>query len=221
METIQLTDTGKSSKIKLKPDYEAENKSWIGKSRKFIDSHTFHMIIVALVVIDCLCVAAELIIGNIEEHLGKEELVSVGIPTRNLTGEEGHGVEEGHDKHGIHMFLHISEMFMKYTSLFILGVFTIEVFVKLILVPKIILASAWEIVDSIIVVISFTMIIYLEYIHLHHAAGLIALLRLWRIIEIINGFVVVIETRHDFEIEQLENKIENLAREIKILEDRN
>ena len=76
---------------------------------------------------------------------------------------------------------------LKYVGVSILGIFIVEIILKLIFTTKAFLKSKLEIFDAIIVIISFILdIVFFD----HHAASafeLLTLLRLWRIARIING----------------------------------
>ena len=192
METEEFTEKLQNRANKItKRNYDDEQKTtnfvcFVDSARKLLKSHKLHVAIVILIIIDCLCVAAELIISDIERHL--EEPESLIIPSINLNkhGNNSNSVTEG--QHVMpHVILRTLESIFKFTSLTILGLFTVEVIVKLLLIPREIFSSIWEIVDSIVVVLSFGLNIFLVVSHIHNAAGLLVLLRLWRIVEIING----------------------------------
>ena len=67
--------------------------------------------------------------------------------------------------------------------------FVIEITTRLIVDPIALFSSVWEVMDSIIVIVSFSMNVYLLFHEnaFGHASDLLMLLRLWRIGEIING----------------------------------
>ena len=156
--------------FKLIPIQIESKKKSNNKIKSFLESHKFHTIIVILVIVDCLCVAIELII----EHLEKYVL----------------GNNDADDKHShSHLYFHIIENILKYTSLTILALFVIEIIVKLIFVPRIFIKLKWEILDALVVIISFGVNLYLLFNkHLVTSVGIfLTLLRLWRITEIVNG----------------------------------
>ncbi len=71
----------------------------------------------------------------------------------------------------------------------ILSFFVLEVIVKIIVMPRIFLKHKLEILDAIVIILSFSLNVYLLFRKddLESVVGLFALLRLWRIWEIING----------------------------------
>jgi voltage-gated hydrogen channel 1 len=153
--------------FKLIPIQIESKKKPNNKIKSFLESHRFHTIIVILVIVDCLCVAIELIIEHVEKY-----------------------VLGNNDKHShSHLYFHIIENILKYTSLTILALFVIEIIVKLIFVPRIFVKLKWEILDALVVIISFGVNLYLLFNkHLVTSVGiLLTLLRLWRITEIVNG----------------------------------
>ena len=77
-------------------------------------------------------------------------------------------------------------MIFKYTSISILCMFVVEILVKLIFTPRVFI-KVWEILDALVVVISFGLNIYLIKQELGMIVLFITILRLWRIFEIVNG----------------------------------
>lgn len=237
----------KRNKITINRSYEREHQTWVTKSREFLNSHKFHTIIVVLVIIDCLAVASELTIGEIEKTLIPQHERLCDNNIKNLVndgikGNESHSVSESHIKHYSkrnaentsqhgethvgkehenHM-LHHMETIMKFTSLTILGLFTIEVFVKLVLIPKVVCTSPWEIVDSFVVVISFSLNVFLLFKEeAYHGSKLLTILRLWRVGEIVNGLIVAVEISHEAKIKDLNERIDYLESKIGSLEKKN
>jgi hypothetical protein len=113
---------------------------------------------------------------------------SVYNESLNENNEKGmervHPVTENLGKHdnykhgGVFIFLHIFEAVCKYGSISILGFFIAELAVKLIFDPKSFL-KVLEILDVFVVLVSFSLNIYLLVSHLevHAITGLITLLR--------------------------------------------
>ena len=161
---------------------EVDELSLLAKLRAFINSHRFHAVIVILVVVDCLCVALELFIFEVERHMANDPSISDCI--NKIT--QWHNVSLQHiephhtDQHsGIHLFLKIVEGVLKYTSLGILGLFVVEVIVKLAVEPRIFIKSKWEILDAVVVVLTFMLNVFLliKKDAFESVAGLFALLR--------------------------------------------
>lgn len=138
--------------------------------RNFLRSEKFHTIVVILVVIDCLCVTVELTLEHIENYVLKHD-------------------QKQHDHHRLNFYFHLAEGILQYTCLTILALFVVEVLIKLAFIPRVFISSKWEILDALVVVISFGINIYL--LNNKHVVmsigGLLTLLRLWRITEIVNG----------------------------------
>jgi voltage-gated hydrogen channel 1 len=134
------------------------NISTRAKSKLILRSNLFHIIVIILVIIDVICVAAEL----------------------TLMVERGKSVHDDMDT---------AEKVLKYISLSILSIFMIEITIKIIVLRKEILKSIGEIFDIIIVVVSF--VLDLVFIFYHDMSKfpieLLAVLRLWRIIRIVNS----------------------------------
>lgn len=242
-ETIALK--AKENRIIINENYEAPRTDCVANLRKFISSHKFHMIIIILVVIDALAVGSELLLHEIENHLIPQQLpkcinhlsqqnhVNKNVTT-DLSSHDSVDTDifqnkthlslndykhEHHENHKLHLLFEIISSILEHITITILGIFTIEVFLKLILVPKIVFNSLWEIIDSIIVVSSFCLNLYLYFNknEFHNATALLALLRLWRVAEIVNGAVVAIEMKQKMKIERLEKKIMRLEDEIEQL----
>ncbi|RNA22836.1 voltage-gated hydrogen channel 1 [Brachionus plicatilis] len=172
-----------------------QNVSIKEKIRKVLLSNYLHVAIVVLVILDSLCVTIELII-------------------------------EAENKNNSHA-LHVAEEVFKYLGFGILCIFMVEIALKIIFVFNEFRHSKLEILDAIVVVISFIA----EIVVLKHddaisaIVGLIAILRLWRIIRIVNvkilypGFVLVVEDQCESKISKLNQNIEILNNRIAVLEE--
>ena len=138
--------------------------NFVRKIRLLIKSHKFHVVIVTLVIIDCLCIATELLIAELAKHIlneqnhectEKENLISTN-KTHSNNSSDLHDLKPNHNKSQYHAWFNIIESILRHISTLILGLFTIEVIVKLILVPEIFIKSKWEILDAFVVVFSFS-----------------------------------------------------------------
>ena len=160
---------------------EGDEESLVTKLRAFINSHRFHAVIVILVVVDCLCVALELFVFELERHMANDPSISDCInKITRVHNVSLHHIEPHHtDQHGNHLFFKIVEGVLKYTSLGILSLFVVEVFVKLIVEPKIFVKSKWEILDAVVVALTFMLNVFLliKQDAFESVAGLFALLR--------------------------------------------
>ncbi|CAF0817121.1 unnamed protein product [Brachionus calyciflorus] len=189
-------------------------------------STNYHWIVIFLVALDCFCIGAELLIEFIQLTLINEEFnlasktLSKDVIKLNetfiLINSTNPFLFSIYETSNFHKILFNMEIFFKYLGTSILGLFIIEFFIKAIFIPRNFFFKIWEFIDAFIVVLSFSLNIYLfNRSHaVHSIIGLITLLRLWRITEIINAIVMVIETRN-------ENKIEKLYKTVKFLDTKN
>ena len=161
------------------------------KMRRLLTCHRFHMMIVFLVIIDCICVASELLILELErliipdEHACEQKpLIASNHSILNNTNHStlnhtSHTVKHHDDHHsGVHLAFYVTESIFKYLSTSILGLFTIEVILKIILVPRV-FKRKLEVLDAIIVTLTFALNLALIILHneLDALSGLFALLR--------------------------------------------
>jgi hypothetical protein len=195
------------SRLQRKKSLKSE-KTFRQQAKSILKSHKFHMIIIGLIVLDCICCIGELAIDFIESefihknmrfnslsgnHIRDHQRRSAIV---NASNEYVHNGLNNSNKlfdtildsrfaqndniHRLDRVLTILETCLKYTSLAILSMFLIEIIFKVIFVPKIFIKSKWEIPDAIVVISSFT--INLILIHKKHAihtiGGLILILRL-------------------------------------------
>ncbi|CAF0817199.1 unnamed protein product [Brachionus calyciflorus] len=109
-----------------------------------------------------------------------------------------------------------AEDFFKYSGFIILCIFMIEIMFKLIFIFDEFRHSKLEIVDALIVLISFIAeIIFMKSKSVLSAVfGLISIFRFWRIIRIVNGFTMTVEKRSEAKIEKLKEGMNSLIREI-------
>ncbi|XP_005093106.1 uncharacterized protein LOC101850633 [Aplysia californica] len=120
-------------------------------------------------------------------------------------------------------------------SLTILSIFMVEVCVKIYVEGKHMLKQKAEVFDAIVVIVSFTLDITFSFVSVSkaasEAAGLMVILRLWRVTRIINGVIMSVKldankkmevhkkARRKLEREnkRLQAKIERLEREVATL----
>jgi hypothetical protein len=129
------------------------------KLKELITSHKVHTIIVVLVIIECLCVAGDLLLVELSKIIVKQEPICPLNATNNYSSNATNSLY-GKDKTAYIVFYTL-EMILKIISTTILAIFIIELLFKLILVPNIFSKSKWEIMDGIVVVVSFTLNIIL------------------------------------------------------------
>ncbi|XP_031804430.1 voltage-gated hydrogen channel 1 [Sarcophilus harrisii] len=106
-----------------------------------------------------------------------------------------------------------------YLSIAILSFFMIEVALKLYVFQKEFFYHKFEILDAVIVIISFVLdIVLLFQEHAFEALGLLILLRLWRVARIINGIIISVKTRSERQLSRLRLINHQLATKIQHLE---
>ncbi|CAI9719326.1 Hypothetical predicted protein [Octopus vulgaris] len=130
-----------------------------------------------------------------------------GDDNNSISHGEDHGHGGGH--HG-HSDKEIAEHTLHYASLAILCIFLVEVICKVIAEGTHLLKHKAEVLDAIVVVVSFTLDIVFSFVDVAQAAkdaaGLMVMLRLWRITRIINGVIISVQ----MEAEKKINKVEKL-----------
>ncbi|XP_007489907.1 voltage-gated hydrogen channel 1 isoform X2 [Monodelphis domestica] len=106
-----------------------------------------------------------------------------------------------------------------YLSIAILTFFMIEVALKLYVFRLEFFYHKFEILDAVIVIISFVLdIVLLFQEHAFEALGLLILLRLWRVARIINGIIISVKTRSERQLSRLKLINHQLATKIQHLE---
>ncbi|XP_066227047.1 voltage-gated hydrogen channel 1 [Saccopteryx leptura] len=106
-----------------------------------------------------------------------------------------------------------------YMSIAILTLFMIEVFLKIFVFRLEFFHHKFEILDSVVVVVSFVLDIVLVFReHEFEALGLLILLRLWRVARIINGIIISVKTRSERQLLRLKQMNIQLATKIQHLE---
>ncbi|XP_051032551.1 voltage-gated hydrogen channel 1 [Phodopus roborovskii] len=106
-----------------------------------------------------------------------------------------------------------------YMSFAILVFFMIEIFFKIFVFRLEFFYHKFEILDAIVVVVSFILdLILLFKKHQFEALGLLILLRLWRVARIINGIIISVKTRSERQILRLKQINIQLATKIQHLE---
>lgn len=106
------------------------------KMRVIIRSHKFHLFYIALVVLDCVCVVAQIIFDIMQENHRK-----------NTTSSAVHGDSP----------LHNLELMAEGASLFILSIFLLSIVFHAVLLGKVYLRSKLEMLDAFIVIVSFVL----------------------------------------------------------------
>ncbi|XP_037672640.1 voltage-gated hydrogen channel 1 [Choloepus didactylus] len=106
-----------------------------------------------------------------------------------------------------------------FLSIAILTFFMMEIFFKIYVFRLEFFHHKFEILDSIVVVVSFVLdIVLLFREHDFEALGLLILLRLWRVARIINGIIISVKTRSERQLLRLKQINMQLASKIQHLE---
>ncbi|KAM6155034.1 voltage-gated hydrogen channel 1 [Rhynchocyon petersi] len=106
-----------------------------------------------------------------------------------------------------------------YMSIAILTFFMMEVFFKIFVFRLEFFHHKFEILDAVVVVVSFILdIVLLFREHEFEALGLLILLRLWRVARIINGIIISVKTRSERQLLRLKQMNIQLAAKIQHLE---
>ncbi|XP_014409117.1 voltage-gated hydrogen channel 1 isoform X1 [Camelus ferus] len=106
-----------------------------------------------------------------------------------------------------------------YMSLAILTFFMMEIAFKIFVFRLEFFHHKFEILDAIVVVVSFILdIVLLFQEHAFEALGLLILLRLWRVARIVNGIIISVKTRSERQLLRLKQMNLQLATKIQHLE---
>ncbi|PNI64679.1 HVCN1 isoform 8 [Pan troglodytes] len=110
-------------------------------------------------------------------------------------------------------------MVFHYMSITILVFFMMEIIFKLFVFRLEFFHHKFEILDAVVVVVSFILdIVLLFQEHEFEALGLLILLRLWRVARIINGIIISVKTRSERQLLRLKQMNVQLAAKIQHLE---
>ncbi|XP_004709636.2 voltage-gated hydrogen channel 1 [Echinops telfairi] len=108
---------------------------------------------------------------------------------------------------------------LHFMSIAILTLFMVEIFFKIFVFRLEFFHHKFEILDAIVVVVSFVFdIVLLFREHEFEALGLLILLRLWRVARIINGIIISVKTRSERQLLRLKQMNIQLAAKIQHLE---
>ena len=131
------------------------------------------MSVIILVLLDTMCVICELVIPENKNH---DQSLSNSTKAINIENQD-------------HINDNLISYILKYVGLTILGIFLVEIVIKLAFNTRAFLKSKLELFDSTIVIASFVLdIVFFDH-SAHSAFELITLLRLWRIARIVNGSI--------------------------------
>ncbi|XP_042721479.1 voltage-gated hydrogen channel 1 [Lagopus leucura] len=114
---------------------------------------------------------------------------------------------------------HIAPKVFHYLSLSILTIFLVEVGFKIFIYGREFFHHKFEVLDSIVVVVSFILdLVLLFREHEFEAVGLLILLRLWRVARIINGIILSVKTRSEQQVSKLKQVNLKLATKVEQLQ---
>ncbi|XP_074868899.1 voltage-gated hydrogen channel 1 [Carettochelys insculpta] len=106
-----------------------------------------------------------------------------------------------------------------YMSLSIVTIFVVEVGFKIFVYRLEFCHHKFEVLDAIVVVVSFIIdVVLLFREHEFQAAGLLILLRLWRVARIINGIILSVKTRSEQRVSKLKQANLKLSAKVEQLE---
>uniref|UniRef100_A0A8D2BA47 Voltage-gated hydrogen channel 1 n=1 Tax=Sciurus vulgaris TaxID=55149 RepID=A0A8D2BA47_SCIVU len=112
-----------------------------------------------------------------------------------------------------------TQVVFHYTSIAILVIFMMEIFLKIFVFRLEFFHHNFEILDAVVVLLSFILdIVLLFREHEFEALGLLILLRLWRVARIINGIIISVKTRSERKLLKLKQMNIQLAAKIQHLE---
>lgn len=110
---------------------------------------------------------------------------------------------------------HIAPRVFHYMSLSILSFFLIELFFKLYAFQAEFFHHKFEVMDAIVIVVSFIVdVVYISREDVFAAVGLLILLRLWRVARIINGIIISIQLRAEERINKLKEEKKQLVDQV-------
>lgn len=159
-----------------------------------IHSRKFQILVICLVVLDCMLVISELLIdlkafeqeAEVGHSLSESSTSSHTLVTNDEPGDDVKQALEAAEQRKAATI--IAAEVLHYCSIVILSIFLLEICAKLFAMGKEFFYHKMEIIDAVIVIISFALdIAFIDAEGLASAFGLLVLLRLWRIGRVVNG----------------------------------
>ncbi|XP_028411795.1 voltage-gated hydrogen channel 1-like [Dendronephthya gigantea] len=115
---------------------------------------------------------------------------------------------------GVHHDHHAIEI-LHYTSIGILGLFLIEVVIKVYAFGMDFFRHKLELFDAVVVAVSFALdVAYSGNVDAWDAVGLLVLLRLWRIVRIVNGVALSVKIEMDEKVHHLKKVVADLEKQL-------
>ena len=157
-----------------------------------IHSNKFQIGIICLVVLDCLLVIGELLIDL--KAFEQEAAVGHNITQSHTDSHHGANEHESSAKEALEAVEEeeepslIAAEVLHYMSIAILSIFLLELCVKLFVMGKQFFHHKMEILDAVIVIVSFALdIAFIDQEGVAGAFALLVILRLWRIGRVVDG----------------------------------
>eukprot|EP00802_Teleaulax_amphioxeia_P014807 Tamp_14885.p1 GENE.Tamp_14885~~Tamp_14885.p1 ORF type:complete len:326 (-),score=56.04 Tamp_14885:594-1571(-) len=184
-------------KLTERPTPASDDAAWHHRLAEFMHSPSVELALTGLLILDILCVCAEILIGlhvlHIELDLAEEQLHRLGHVRRDQelrgslrSAEAAAGTHvAGHDS------LHVweeAEHVIHLISIVILCAFSVELCLLAIALGRRFFSSIFYVFDAIVIGSA----LYLDVtVQADEGGGLLLLLRLWRLVRIIHGTYVV------------------------------
>ncbi|XP_022096351.1 voltage-gated hydrogen channel 1-like isoform X2 [Acanthaster planci] len=169
------------------------------KLREFLHTQKMQITIIVLVVLDCVFVIGELVLDLEDAALGSSCTTKAPPMDGNVTYDQGEMTRHkraAEEYSGEHSPLKQAKEALHYLSIVILSLFMIELMLKLIALGSKFFHSKLEIFDAFVIVVSFILdIVTLVLPDSFAIIDLVVVLRLWRIMRIVNGVILSVEQR--------------------------
>uniref|UniRef100_A0A0B7B5D0 Voltage-gated hydrogen channel 1 n=1 Tax=Arion vulgaris TaxID=1028688 RepID=A0A0B7B5D0_9EUPU len=209
-----------------------------GKMATMMKSNVMQYCVISMVIADCVIIVLELLIDMnfitfpdaepAQSHQTSDASHSLTNATTNSPAHHnGHNFSlhnSSHHDNSSHMaHPHSSkekaEHILHACSLTILSLFMIEVSLKIFVEGKHLLRQKAEVFDAVVVIVSFTLDIVFSFVSVESAAkdaaGLMVLLRLWRVTRIINGVILSVKIEAKKKTDALKKIIKQLEKDNK------
>lgn len=172
---------------------EEEPTTFRGKLGVFLESHRVHVGVVALVLLDCVAVVAEVLIDlsncNTAEEAAEAALAALEAANASATHGEGGSPPPPHGGHGpVAEGFHIA-------SVFILSIFLVEILAKVVAHGIAFFKKPAEVFDAVIVITSFALDLTVSGEAGAEVVELLLLLRMWRVTRILHGITHAIHVQ--------------------------
>jgi hypothetical protein len=158
--------------------------TWLGKVQTFFLSNKFHVLIVVLVVLDCLCVAGKLTIESLHNEKNNATSRSSSREALNRSQSDSFNCtclpinETLVNGLAMNPAMCSAEKVFKYASFAILSVFVFEIVLRIIFVPKV-FTRFLELFDTMVILVSFGLSLFLviKQHDVYSFTGMVTILR--------------------------------------------